>query len=172
MAGLTLGFTEPFASFLRRLRIRRGAWKIVRVPPWVPFAIQVVMFEQLIVRGTDYALGDSADVAKSLGFVEADLPLVVWGLIFLSAAALFGVGITGRWSKLVIASHVLAGAAYLGVGYGLLEVAATRNFDGLRTSNGIMTAGLIHLLFAAGIANKAQQARIRGERGRPAGCTD
>lgn len=65
-----------------------------------------------LVRGLDYVTGDNASVSKMLRPIEEAMPLWIWGVIFMGAAALLLGGVFLRRHNFIIAGSVLIGATY------------------------------------------------------------
>jgi hypothetical protein len=132
------------------LTIPRWLWRGNWNPEQVSGAVLVVQLGALagcLIRGLDY-MRQNRDTTYVLSRVQDSAPLPVWGGVFIFAAALVIVGMAGHWGNLVGIGHLLAGAVYGGVSYGLfLE---THFGPGVRTPFGLLVASVIHFAFGIG----------------------
>ena len=89
----------------------------------------------MMVRGIDYAAGDTGDTARRLTEVEAAAPLWLWGGAFVAAATVGFLGMIMHQRPLVQWAHVCGGALYLALATGVTIDVAHRAGD---PSQGVM----------------------------------
>lgn len=88
--------------------------------------LSLVSFAASIIRGTDYANGDSIFTARRLGAVENAAPLWFWGIAFCAVGCAGMIFIMLRIWSAVVASHILAGGLYATISAGFFLDAASR----------------------------------------------
>lgn len=88
--------------------------------------LSLVSFTASIIRGADYANGDSNFAARGLGAVENAAPLCFWGIVFCSFGCAGMIFIMIRIWSAVVASHILAGGLYATISAGFFLDAASR----------------------------------------------
>lgn len=102
------------------MRWPQGEWKPGGFPPPINLSITLILLILMGVRGGDYFFGDDPSTARRLSEVEAAMPLMAWGVIFLGASALGFGSIILRNTTGLIWSHVIAWAAYWALAMGLV----------------------------------------------------
>jgi hypothetical protein len=134
---------------------RRGNWRPGQISATFILVAEVGVIVTSFTRGADYLRQDS-DTSSVLSRVQDSAPLPVWGAAFILAFAVVAIGMAGRWGTLVGAGHLLAGALYGGIAFGLfLE---THLGPGVRTPVGLAVASLIHGAFGLGTFAALRQA--------------
>lgn len=108
---------------------RRAKWDPGGLDPLVGLMGQCTLFALMMVRGLDYAAGDSSYTARRLGTVEAAAPIEVWGAAFALTACLGFLGLALRHSSMSIASHMAGWIGYWALGVGLVVDVAYRAVD-------------------------------------------
>lgn len=133
----------------------RGNWHPGQISAAFILVAEVGVIVTSVIRGADYLRQDD-DAASVLSRVQDSAPLQVWGAAFVLAFAVVAVGMVGRWGTLVGAGHLLAGALYGGIAYGLFQ--ETGMGPGVRTPAGLFVACLIHGAFGLGTFADLRQA--------------
>lgn len=116
---------------IRKL-FRRGKWT-----PLLPYesriAVVILIPIEAILRGIDYVTGDKDTTTSSLTFVEKAMPLEYWGILFLLAGGLTGLGFAMKWPYVCILGLHISGVVYLSMTAGLVLKTWERGGDGFRT---------------------------------------
>lgn len=96
-----------------------GSWRAGGFPPWITLVAKLALMGDMVVRGADYAFGDSTDTARRLSEVESAAPLQWWGLACLLAATMGCVGIILRRATPILWAHIMGAAIYAALGVGV-----------------------------------------------------
>ena len=107
----------------------RGDWVPGHFRPTITLAAKLVLMVAMMVRGIDYAAGDSGDTARRLATVEAAAPLWAWGAAFIVAASLGFLGMTLHRREMVFQSHLAGWALYWALGIGVIIDVLQRSND-------------------------------------------
>jgi hypothetical protein len=110
--------------------------------------IQWAVLLTCLTRGLDYLRPD-LDPTSVLSRVQDSAPLPVWGVAFIAAATVSGVGLLGRWGLIAAVGHIAAMAAYAGIALGLFQ--STGIGPGARTPVGLAVTAVIHGALGVGI---------------------
>lgn len=98
----------------------RGDWVPGHFRPTVTLAANMTLLIAMMVRGVDYAAGDSGDTARRLATVEAAAPLWAWGGAFIAAASLGFLGMLLHRREMVFQAHLAGWALYWALGSGVI----------------------------------------------------
>ena len=93
------------------VRTDRRRWE-PGLQPDLSLTVMYLLSIEPLVRGIDYITGDRASASSALRPVEEAMPLWAWGIIFITASALFLAGITRRKHNFIIAGSILIVATY------------------------------------------------------------
>lgn len=107
----------------------RGDWVPGHFRPTITLAAKLVLMVAMMVRGIDYAAGDSGDTARRLATVEAAAPLWAWGTAFILAASLGFLGMILHRREMVFQSHLAGWALYWALGIGVIIDVLQRSND-------------------------------------------
>lgn len=127
-------------------KMLRGDWVPGHFRPTITLAGKLVLLVAMMVRGIDYAAGDSGDTARRLATVEAAAPLWVWGAVFIVAASLGFLGMILHRREMVFQAHLAGWAFYWALGIGVIIDVLQRAHDpaaGLYASLSVMIVGSI-----------------------------
>ena len=105
------------------------SWQPGGVPPVITLGVHLALLGMMIVRGVDYATGESPVASHRLGAVEQAAPLWLWGLVFTTAAAIGLACLAWRAPRGVIIAHTVGAGLYAAVGTGLVIDAINRRAD-------------------------------------------
>lgn len=103
-----------------------GTWEPGGFQPHITLSVKLTLLVAMMVRGVDYATGDSEVTSHRLGVVESAAPLWVWGLGFTFAACIGFLGMALRRWQVVFWAHLLGSAGYMSVAAGLVIDALAR----------------------------------------------
>lgn len=124
----------------------RGDWVPGHFRPSITLAAKLVLMVAMMVRGIDYAAGDSGDTARRLATVEAAAPLWAWGVVFIAAASLGFLGMILHRREMVFQAHLAGWAFYWALGIGVIIDVLQRSHDpaaGLYASLAVAIVGSI-----------------------------
>lgn len=96
-----------------------GDWEPGHFRPVITLWAKLILMTSMMIRGIDYAAGDTGDTARRLTEVEAAAPLWMWGSSFVAAATVGFLGMIMHRRSLVLWSHVSGGALYLALATGV-----------------------------------------------------
>ena len=105
------------------------SWQPGGFPPVITLGVHLALLGMMIVRGVDYASGESPVASHRLGAVEQAAPLWLWGLVFTTVAAVGLVCLAWRAPRGVVAAHTAGAGLYAAVGTGLVIDAIDRRAD-------------------------------------------
>ena len=111
----------------RLYRRLRGDWEPGHFDPWVTLSGKILLYMLMATRGADYLSPESPESMARLTLVEAALPLLLWGVALLAAAALGFLGVALAVTPFVATAHVAGGALYLAIGGGTLVTLLTKD---------------------------------------------
>lgn len=97
----------------------QGNWTPGHFRPTITLAGKLALMVAMMVRGIDYAAGDTVDTARRLATVEAAAPLWLWGASFCLAATLGFVGMIIHRREMVFQAHLAGWALYWALGIGV-----------------------------------------------------
>lgn len=135
--------------------LHRGSWRPGQLSATFVLVVEIGVAFSVFTRGADYLRRDN-DATSVLSRVQDSAPLPIWGGAFVVALAVIAIGMAGKWGTLVGTGHLLAGALYGGVAYGLLL--ETGLGPGVRTPAGLFVACLVHGAFGIGTFAELRQA--------------
>ena len=95
-------------------------------PPTITLSVHLTLLLMMVVRGMDYATGESPTAAHRLGAVEHAAPLWAWGIAFTTVATVGFVSMAWRWAGGVVAAHALGSGLYAAIGVGIVIDAVGR----------------------------------------------
>lgn len=107
----------------------QGDWVPGHFRPTITLAAKLVLMVAMMVRGIDYAAGDSGDTARRLATVEAAAPLWAWGAAFIVAASLGFLGMILHRREMVFQAHLAGWALYWALGSGVIIDVLRRSYD-------------------------------------------
>ena len=94
--------------------------------PSITLAVHLVLMSLMIVRGMDYATGETLSSARRLTAVENAAPLWVWGLLFTTCAPAGFAGMMFRHTSTLIGAHIVGAALYATIGIGIVSDVLSR----------------------------------------------
>lgn len=95
-------------------------WHPGVIDPRISFSAHMVLLLAMLVRGADYATGDTASTARRLGAVESAAPLWIWGGLLIGAALIGFFGVLINSTQAIIISHSVGAALYTAIGCGIV----------------------------------------------------
>lgn len=107
----------------------QGDWVPGHFRPTITLAVKMTLLIVMMVRGIDYAAGDSGDTARRLATVEAAAPLWAWGTAFIVAASLGFLGMLLHRREMVFQAHLAGWALYWALGSGVIIDVLQRSHD-------------------------------------------
>lgn len=107
----------------------QGDWTPGHFRPAIILGGKMVLLVAMMVRGIDYAAGDSGDTARRLATVEAAAPLWAWGAAFCVASALGFLGMFLHRREMVFQAHLAGWALYWSLGFGIIIDVMGRSQD-------------------------------------------
>lgn len=127
----------------------RGDWTPGHFRPTIALGGKMVLLAAMMIRGIDYAAGDSGDTARRLATVEAAAPLWAWGAAFCAASVMGFLGMLLHRREMVFQAHLAGWALYWALGFGIIIDVMGRSQDPDAGMYAVITTLAVGVLLAA-----------------------